>query len=274
MALLERAEILSEHMFCVKQLNRTKRYGMLGAMSERQKQLTTLHQLAQERQPIMLAQQATIEQLHEAQAIEQLAQQRQELARRLKDERARASDLDWTLEDIEVHLRTLTAEGHEHSDPLTAREVTALRKRQALIEDQILEQLETTEQLEREQAQIEATWLRRSGAWAELSGSVQAEAHRLATALAALDQQRQAIIATLSESDQAAFDAASGRYPDAPLSAVEDQACSACGAALSAAMLTALDRDHTAICQRCNRLLITLPDGAADATDSAKAATS
>src|SRR3712207_9496174 len=68
------------------------------------------------------------DQLREGEAVQELYKLCHERSSQLKYERGRASDLHWELEEIELRLRTLSAQNQEGpSDPLVARELALLQ---------------------------------------------------------------------------------------------------------------------------------------------------
>lgn len=229
-------------------------YGMLSAMTERHNNLLQLAALDHERAVLRAEQRAVSAQLAEAAAVAALAEGRQAVLKRLKDQRARGSDLAWELEEVELQLRTLAAEG-DPRDPLIAGELATLREQRAALEDKSLELLEVLETTLREQTELEAEWLRRSTAWAERAPSIRAEAERIAQRLAELAAAESALVAALDATDQALYHAASAQH-DHALAVVADQTCGGCDTPLRAVELTALDRDQPARCSSCERLLV------------------
>lgn len=208
-------------MFYVNYLNAPPGYGMLELMDRRPQQLRMLFQLDHERQALFLARREVEHQLGEKVAVRMLAERRHAIATRLKDERARASDLEWEFEEIEVRLRIFKPVRADGEDKPASLELATLQRRWEELEDQILHQLEQIDTLERDNLAIEAEWLRRSGSWAEQEQSVQLEAERIARRLGEVEAGHAEILALLDESDRAAYLAGEARAPGAAPDLVE-----------------------------------------------------
>ena len=144
------------------------------------------------------------------------------------------------------------AEGVAEDDVLAVREIVALRRRKASLEDQVLQYMEQLEVLEQEQIEAEAAWLRHSSTWAERSGSLRAAADHVAQQLATVNAMRTMLLDGLGEADREHYLAAAARHPLTPIAHVDQRQCEGCRTPLAPPLLTRLP----APCPTCARILL------------------
>ncbi len=214
--------------------------------------LAQLYERDHELATLLAEEQAVREQLREVEVVATLAERRRALGRQLKDERERVSDLAWELEETEQRLASLVAEEAAQDDILGAREVAALRKRKATLEDSVLHQMEQLEVVGQEQIEAEADWLRHSSTWAERSGSIRAAAEYLERQLAAVNAVRDSLLAALTQADREHYLIARLRHPMTPIAHVEQGQCEGCCTVLAPTLLANLP----ALCPTCARILL------------------
>ena len=205
---------------------------------------------------------ALTEQLKEGEAVRALYELRRDRSSRLKQERARASDLQWELDEIEARLRELAVqEGEGPSDPLVARELAMLREQRNQLEDQALEQMERVETLVHELTDADMAWHERSAAWAQREPELRQEWDRLTEAVEALQHERRGLRARLAPEALVLYDELQRRYRGTAIAAVRNRQCGACRARLSAAVFDLLaGPDPLVRCPRCGRVLATPTD--------------
>jgi len=225
---------------------------MLWKMDGQQEALAQIYVHDHTRAALLIEEQALAAQLHEVELASLLADKRRALARQLKDQRERASDLAWELEETERRLASLLAEGAEQGDILGAREVIALRKQKMTLEDDVLQHMEQIEGVVQDQVAAEADWLHHASRWAEQAGSVRAAAAQLAYQLVALNADRDTWLAALNSVNHANYVAAAAHHPLTPIARVEQGQCEGCRTSLLPALLAALP----AVCPTCARILL------------------
>ncbi|MBA3946322.1 MAG: hypothetical protein H0X37_17375 [Herpetosiphonaceae bacterium] len=225
---------------------------MLEHMNGQWEALAQLYEHDHERATLLAEEQAVREQLREGEVVAALVERRRMLGRQLKDERERVSDLAWELEETEQRLASLVAAEAAQDDILGAREVAALRKRKAALEDGVLHHMEQIEVVEQEQIEAEADWLRHSSTWAERSGSIRAAAEHVAQQLAIVNAVRDTLLAALSQDDRERYLAAAQRHPMTPIAYVEQGQCEGCRTPLAPTLIT----DLPALCPTCARILL------------------
>ena len=198
------------------------------------------------------------DQLREGEAVQELYKLRHERSSQLKYERGRASDLHWELEEIELRLRTLSAQNQEGpSDPLVARELALLRDTRDQLEDQALLQMERVAQIEREFVEVDGAWQRQRAEWAEREPVLRAEWERLTGALEALQNERQLVAARLVPDARALYDDLQRRHRGTAIAPIRNRQCSVCHARLPAAVFDLLaGADPLVRCPRCGRVLV------------------
>jgi predicted nucleic acid-binding Zn-ribbon protein len=200
---------------------------------------------------------ALAEQLKEGEAVRALHELRRDRSSRLKQERGRATDLQWELDEIEARLRELAVQEREGpSDPLVARELAMLREQRNQLEDQALEQMERVETLVQELTDADTAWHERSAAWTQREPELRQEWDRLTEMVEALQHERQALRARLTPEALALYDDLQRRHRGTAIAAVRNRQCGACRARLSAAVFDLLaGPDPLVRCPRCGRVL-------------------
>ena len=227
---------------------------MLAIMNGQREGLGQLYERDHERAALLVEEQAIRDQLREVDVVAALAERRRSLVRRLKDEREFVSDRAWELEETEQRLASLLADGAAPDDVLVAREVAALRKRKATLEDDVLQHMEELEIVEQEQIATEADWLRHSSTWEERSGSIRAAEAYVSQQLASVNEVRDSLLAALPEVQRQRYLEAAARHPMTPIAHVEQGHCEGCNTILAAELLA----DLPALCPACARILIPL----------------
>jgi predicted nucleic acid-binding Zn-ribbon protein len=189
--------------------------------------------------------------------LRELREECRRLASMLKQERARNSDLQWELDDVENRLRSLTqSEADGPSDPLVARELTLLRDRLAHLEEQVLGQFDRIADVEHALADCERALQERSAAWVEREPSLQAQMERVGQSFEVLQSERQRLTAQLPAGAAELYDDLQRRHRGTALAAVRNRQCSACRARLPAAVFDLLAAaDPLVRCPRCGRVL-------------------
>jgi hypothetical protein len=179
------------------------------------------------------------------------------LVAQLKQERAKSSDLQWDLEEIELRLRVLHEQERDGpGDPLAARELVLLNKQRTQLEEHVLQQLEYIAELEHTLAQTDHEYAERQAAWAQREPDVQARLEQLAQTMDALHAERERIAQQLSPRARAQYDDLQRRHRGTALASIHNRQCSICHARLPAAVFDML-ADPTALvrCPRCGRVV-------------------
>jgi len=185
------------------------------------------------------------------------------MASTLRLERARSSDLQWELDELERRLALLVESEREGpSDPLVARELVLLRERRSQLEEQVLAQLEQIELREAQLGQAEQAAAAAAVAWAAHEPVLQAELDALGRRLEALQTERQAVAAQLPDGAIALYDDLQRRHRGTALAPIRNRQCAICRARLPIAVFDLLNTpDPLVRCPRCGRVLY-LPDSA------------
>jgi predicted nucleic acid-binding Zn-ribbon protein len=227
---------------------RVQTYAQLQAIDQH------LQQLARERDDVLMGFAARND-------LRDLRDHRRTLASTLKQERARNSDLQWELEEVEVRLRALhDADRDGPTDPLVARELALLRERRTQLEEHVLQQLERVAELERNLVDADAQVEQAAAAWAEREPQLQADLDRLGHALEAEQVRRQQLVAQLPPAAIDLYDDLQRRHRGTALAPIRNRQCSACRARLPAAVFDLLTApDPLVRCPRCGRVLYTQP---------------
>lgn len=179
------------------------------------------------------------------------------LVAQLKQERARSSDLQWALEEIELRLRSLQDQEQDGpTDPLAARELVLLVKQRAQLEEQVLQQLEHIAEQEHMLAQADRDHDERRAAWMQREPDLQARLEQLAHTIEALHAERERIAQQLPARARVQYDDLQRRHRGTAFSPIRNRQCSACYARLPGAVFDML-ADPVALvrCPRCGRVV-------------------
>jgi predicted nucleic acid-binding Zn-ribbon protein len=163
----------------------------------------------------------------------------------------RLSDLSWELEDLEQRLRELEGQGPGSGDVLLDREVMRLRQRHDLLEDDVLEQMLQTDELDRDLLSERAKLARQTSRHTGHVQRLQQLIERVEQRLAALDAQRAVLVVQLPPPLLARYEALRATTHNTPVAGLRDGHCEVCG---GAALMT--PRDAWGSCAACGRLLI------------------
>lgn len=109
-----------------------------------------------------------------------LRAQYQALLRRLRSERARASDLAWELSELELRLRDLQEQREGPADPLVERELASMAVQRAALEELALTQLFQIDELEARHAAVGQALDAGEREWAAREATLIAERERIA----------------------------------------------------------------------------------------------
>lgn len=198
-----------------------------------------------------------LDQLSGRMLLQNLRNQRRDIASQLKNERAASSDLHWELEEVELRLRALDDQEREGpTDPLVARELVLLRERRAQLEEQVLQQFEQIAELEQQQTTIEQSFEHASADWAAREPLLQAQLDQLSRDLELLQTQRQQLTRQLPAGALELYDDLQRRHRGTALAAIRHRQCSACRARLPGAVFDLLNTSDPLVrCPRCGRVL-------------------
>ncbi len=137
------------------------------------------------------------------------------------------------------------------------REAEALQRRLSTLETQALELLLAAEEAEESLKQQEAALVQAKERRAAQEAQWRAEQQRLEAEVQRLVAQREALAAQLPAEVLAQYERLRQRKHGLAVSLVQEQACSACGAMLSSALLQAArDPSHLTFCAQCGRILV------------------
>lgn len=179
------------------------------------------------------------------------------LVTQLKQERAKSSELQWALEEVEVLLHALHDQEQDGpNDPLAARELAQLQKQRAQLEEQALQQLEYIAELDQTLAHTERRYHARQAAWTQHEPVVQEQADQLTQTIEALQSARERVAQHLPTAMHTLYDDLQRRHRGSAFAAITNRQCSVCHARLPAAVFDMLaDLDALVRCPRCGRVV-------------------
>ena len=196
--------------------------------------------------------------VEQAQAARDRAwQAAQEAQRTFREAEAHLQEVQDKLRRTEARLYDGSVRNPKELQSLQ-REAEALQRRQGELETIAVEALMEAEEAEAALQQAEAALKQAREQRAAAEAQRRAEQRRLENEIPQLEARREALIAQLPLDVAATYERLRQRKGGLAVAEVQDQACSACGATLTSALLQdARDGTTLTFCQECGRILVT-----------------
>lgn len=138
-------------------------------------------------------------------------------------------------------------------------EIAALKKRNAELEDQLLEVMMAVEGAEDALAAAEAELQAATTRWQDAHRSLLDEQQALETEVTALNARREAACQPISPANLKTYQAMRPRKAHQPVSALSGSSCSVCGVEQNRAVVMAVQRGDALInCDNCGRILVSI----------------
>lgn len=186
---------------------------------------------------------------------------------RRNDAREKRLRLDAEVAEMRAHAeraeRNLMASTNEKDYTAAIRELDATRKQISNLETQILEQMEVSEQGDKDIQQHEPEITKLRGELEEKLKAFESQTHGQSEELAARRTERERLLAALPKSMSALYNRISARIRDGiAVTEARHGSCTACFMSLRPQVMAEIRRgDEVIICDNCNRILYYVPTG-------------
>ncbi len=189
-------------------------------------------------------------------AAEHIHSRLAQLRARLKDLELQSAALDSRIASLDERLYGGTVKNPKELSDLQ-RDIASLRRHKLNLDETLLGVMAEVEEVEREQADVDAGLRQVESAWQTDQAALVVERAHLIEQIEALESERSAQRASLSPSDLALYDRVRAQKRGHAVAPLDDGACSACGVQPSATKLAQLRREDELItCGNCERILI------------------
>ena len=178
------------------------------------------------------------------------------LRARLKDFELQSATLDSRIASLDERLYSGTVKNPKELSDLQ-RDIASLRRHKLELDETLLGVMAEVEEVEREQADVDAELERVETIWRNEQATLVVEKAHLIEQIEALEAERSAQRASVSPSDVALYDRMRAQKHGQAVAPLNEGACSACGVQPSASKLAQLRReDELPTCGNCERILV------------------